>query len=68
MLGFTVDLQPGLFVALGLTIILLLVMFRPIQIQSSSGWWDFGPAIEGLFRVFYVIPLLLVWLVYFIVN
>lgn len=42
-----------------LTIGLLIAMLRPVRPTSQ---WDF---VGGIFRLFYLIPILFVWVVYF---
>lgn len=41
-----------------LTLILLIIMFRPYR---SSGTYDFG----AIFRSLWLIPILVIWMVYF---
>lgn len=52
-------------VPLIITIVILGIMFRPVE-SCGNDFWGFGTAIECLFRLFWMIPLLFVWLVYFI--
>jgi len=51
-----------LLICIVLTIICLIMMFRPSE--NSGGYIDF----TTLFRAFWTIPILLIWLVYFAFN
>lgn len=59
-------MEIGLVISLILTVVILFRMFRPIT--GGSDDLGLGAAFEVLCRLFYIIPILFVWLVYFIVN
>jgi hypothetical protein len=61
ILGITLIISTSLLVAIILSAILLCCMFWPYQ---ETGWID----LTTIIRTLYLIPLLFVWLIYFIIN
>lgn len=46
-------------IPLVLTVVFMVLMFRPLEDNS-----DYGVAVEGLLRLFWLIPILAIWVIY----
>lgn len=66
MLAITIALSWWML-PLSLTIIMLIIMNRPLSKTSGSDMFGIGQALEGFSRLFWILPILLSWLIYFIV-
>lgn len=52
----------AIYIPIILTIVMAIIMMRPCRSHSL-----FGSALEPLFRLFWLFPILITWLIYFMV-
>ncbi len=61
-LALTFTFGPGIIPAI-ISLILLFIMFRPMSREDTAGY--FGGGLTALFRLFWLIPILLTWTIFF---